>query len=745
MNKKFQIKFFGIVQGVGFRPFIYRVAKKLNLKGFVKNRSDCVLVEIETTQSRLNDFIEEVKKNSPPASKITKIEIKKIKASRKFSDFRIIHSEKLNEKSIFIPPDIATCEDCLKELFNPKDRRYLYPFINCTNCGPRLTIIKDIPYDRVNTSMSKFKICETCKKEYENPLDRRFHAEPIACPECGPHLSIFPEIQDGLSDFEIIKKCAQILKNGEIVAIKGLGGFHLAVDATNFFAVEKLRKRKLREEKPFAIMVKDINSVKKIAHVSEIEEKILTSSISPIVLLKKKKNSIIAENVSPNLSTYGIMLPYTPLHHLLLNEIDYLVMTSANKTDEPICIDNQEAKERLKEIADYYILHNREIVVRCDDSIVSVFNSKPVTLRHSRGFSPAPLILSKKLKKVMALGGNLKNSIAIIKDNFLFLSPHVGDLENPLARDFFIETEKLMKRITSVDPEIIAVDLHPDYFSTNYALKKYKDRKIIKIQHHHAHITSCMAENGLTGDVIGISCDGTGFGIDGKIWGGEILIANEKNFKRIGHIEYFGLIGGEKAIKEIWRLGLYFLFKLGINNEIIEIDDKKREFIKKMIEKNLNIVECSSLGRLFDAVSSIIGLRHYSNYEGQPAMELEAISLNYKGKPEIFKDIVKGFNLEPYILISHIIDMKKRGYSIEKIAMSFHFSIIYGFIEICKRVKEEFNLNRVVLSGGCFQNKILTENLIMGLKKENFNVYFHSKIPPNDGGISAGQAYIAGS
>lgn len=762
--KRYKIKFSGIVQGVGFRPFIYRVATKLKLKGFVQNRSDCVIVEIECNNGLLKDFIDIIKKSPPPASKITKIEISE-HSLKYYNNFFIKDSEKNIKKFIHIPPDIAICKDCLKELFDKNDIRYLYPFINCTNCGPRLTIIKDIPYDRENISMSKFKMCETCKNEYETPLDRRFHAEPIACPECGPQVFLIKkEVEGGrwkgkeiihVSRFtsNVSRIIKNLLKQGKIIAIKGLGGFHLSVDATNKDAVKELRKRKLRDEKPFAIMVKNLNSVKKIAYISRYEEELLLSPQCPIILLKKRKNRIIADNVAPNLDKYGIMLPYTPLHHLIFNKIDFLIMTSGNLTDEPICIENQEAFERLANISDYFLIHNRDILVRCDDSIAALFNNKTVVLRHSRGYSPAPIILKKSYPCVMGVGGHLKNSICIIKDNYAFLSPHVGDLDNPFARNFFTETIKTMRKITDTEPDVIAIDMHPNYFSTQYVFDKFKNKKIVKVQHHHAHIVSCMAENGITGDVIGIACDGTGYGTDGNIWGGEIFISNERNFNRVGHINYFKLIGGEIAIKEIYRIGIYFLIKIFGGKwknylNLLELKEIPELFIKnaqKTLEKDINCISCSSLGRLFDAVSTLLGIRSNAVFEGQAAMELETIANTYKGELISFPDILKNNSINPEKLLKKIVEMKLKGESVEKLALSFHFAIINGFTKICKNLREKYKLNRVVLSGGCFQNKILTENLITSLENEDFQIFFHSIIPPNDGGISLGQAIIAAS
>ncbi len=754
MIKRCKIKVYGIVQGVGFRPFVFRLANKYNLTGFVKNLSECVYIEIQGIEKNIKNFLKELRNNSPPISEISNIEIQNISPIND-TKFKILPSTKNTKISVHISPDIAICEDCVKELFDPNNRRYYFPFINCTNCGPRLTIIKDIPYDRVNTSMSKFNMCDECKKEYENPYNRRFHAEPIACHICGPEILLMSfnsnlVVSNGKNVRyvkKVIDEVVKLLKNGNIIAIKGIGGFHLACDATNYIAVDKLRNRKQRDEKPFALMVKDFNYIEKIAFLNNYERKILKSPEAPILLMRKKKNKIIAKNVAPELNYYGIMLPYTPLHYLILEKIPYLIMTSGNISDEPICIDNNEAKDRLKDIADYFLFHNRDILVRCDDSVCSIFDNKRVIFRRSRGFSPKPIILQKKFPSVLALGAHMKNTICIIKDNYGFISPHIGDLDTRLSRDFFIENINLMKKITDCNPDIIGVDLHPDYFSTQFAEKFFKDKKIIKIQHHHAHIVSCMAENNLNGQVIGVALDGTGYGIDGTIWGGEIFLCNYIDFKRIFKIKNYTIIGGEKAIKEIFRISLSFIFEIFKEKsfEIIEklnFNLKNIEIFKKMYDNKINSFTTSSAGRIFDAVCSILGIKKTVSFDSQGAILLEAISENSKNF-KIYPFEIEENCINFFPTIEAIVKDKIKGISIDFIGKSFHFTFVKAFVEAVKKVKKEYGINKVVLSGGCFQNRILFIMFKSLLENEEFEVYFHSQVPTNDGGISLGQSIIA--
>jgi len=751
--KRERYLFAGIVQGVGFRPFIYRLAVRLELTGFVQNRPDGVSVEVEGTPDAIDSFFFCVSQELPPLANITSVESSEI-AVIGDTEFKIIVSENQGQGDVHIAPDSAVCTDCLKELFNPADRRFRYPFINCTNCGPRLTIINDIPYDRVHTSMDCFPLCPECRKEYENPADRRFHAEPNACQVCGPRLELRDAEGKIVSCDDPLEKAIELIAAGQVPAIKGLGGFHLCVDASSDNAVKKLRKRKYREEKPLAIMVRDIEQARQIAEVSDEEQAMLLSVLRPIVLLKKKKNIRISPLVAPSVPNLGIMLPYAPLHHLLLeNQFTALVMTSANQVDEPICISNREAVIRLKGIADYFLVHNRDILVRCDDSIGFVTGGKPQLMRRSRGYAPRPIILKEAYPAVLALGPQLKATQCILKDNFAFLSPHIGDLETPQARDFFHESLALMKRITQSDPQIIACDYHPAYYSTQVA-QELKAARIIPVQHHHAHIVSCMAENQIDGDVIGLAMDGTGFGLDGNAWGGEFLIANTTGFQRFGHLQYFVLPGGQKAIHEPWRIGVSLL-KQAYGNSWPEIashlklvpDQADRALLDRIIETKLNSPLSSGLGRLFDGVAAIMGLRSKVSFEGQAAMELEekAKAAGLVFPFEILRNPDDSCILDTSATIRAIAENIFSGKSLEETASAFHATLTAAFVAMSGEMRTLTGINRVALSGGCFQNRILLEGTVAELKKNNFDVYCHSQVPANDGGVSLGQAVIAGS
>ena len=751
--KRARYLFTGIVQGVGFRPFIYRLAMRQGLTGFVQNRPDGVLTEVEGTPKAIASFFSSVGQELPPLANITNISSSDISIMGD-TEFRIIVSDNEGQGDVHIAPDSTVCADCLKELFDPADRRFRYPFINCTNCGPRLTIINDIPYDRVHTSMACFPLCFKCRAEYENPANRRFHAEPNACPVCGPQLELRDTEGKIISCESPLEKAIELIIAGNVLAIKGLGGFHLCVDATNDEAVKKLRSRKYREEKPLAIMVRDIEQARQIAEINDEEKALLSSVQRPIILLKKKKNTLISTLVAPSVPNLGIMLPYAPLHYLLLkNKLLSLVMTSANQVDEPICISNREAQSRLKGIADYFLVHNRDILVRCDDSIAFVTGGKSQLLRRSRGYAPRPLILKESYQAVLALGPQLKNTQCILKDNFAFLSPHIGDMETPQARDFFHESLTLMKRITQSDPQIIACDYHPAYYSTQVA-QEFKEVRVVHVQHHHAHIVSCMAENQIDGDVIGLAMDGTGYGLDGNAWGGEFLIVNSTQFKRFGHLEYFVLPGGQKAIHEPWRIGVSLL-KQTYGQSWPEIasrlklapDQTNFELLDKIMETKLNSPLSSGMGRLFDGVAAIMGLRRKVSFEGQAAMELEA-------KAELTGQVLP-FNIlrnhdDSYILgvsaaIRAIVDNILSGKSMEETASAFHATLTAAFVSMSLEMRKTTGINRVALSGGCFQNRILLEGTVAKLKKNSFDVYYHSQVPANDGSLSLGQAVIAGS
>lgn len=756
-KKRFRHFFLGTVQGVGFRPFLYRMAVKNGLTGFVQNTPAGVIAEVEGSLEALEAFGVGVQKELPPLAHITRIDSFEIEVQND-EVFVIIPSTERGEVDVHIAPDAATCVDCLEELFQSDNRRFRYPFINCTNCGPRLTIIRAVPYDRVNTSMSCFTLCEKCRSEYENPRDRRFHAEPNACFICGPRLNLLDAEANSVESEDPIQTAIDLLLSGYILAIKGLGGFHLCVDATNPIAVKQLRLRKYREEKPFAIMVRDIPIAKTIAEVTPEEESLLTSPQRPIVLLKKINDSPVSACVAPGVPNLGVMLPYTPLHHLLLEKnFTALVMTSANQVDEPICIGNREALQRLQGIADYFLTHNRDILFRCDDSVAVVAAKKTRLLRRARGYVPRPLLLAdshEASSDILALGGQLKATLCIMKGKFAFLSPHIGDLETPQARVFFHENIKQMRRITEANPNIVACDYHPGYYSTVVA-QTMSAEKIIRIQHHHAHIVSCMAENRIEGRVIGLAMDGTGYGPDGNAWGGEFLIADESDFERFGHLQYFVLPGGEKAIREPWRIAISLLKTAygaawkEISRQLNLIPNHNQiELFDKIIDNKIHSPLSSGLGRVFDAVTALMGLRQRVSFEGQAAMELETLATDTSGESypfDLVPDKEKPYEVDLSPMIHVMVADLLAGRSIKKIAASFHQTMIDIFTFMAEKMRTKTGLNRVVLSGGCFQNKILLKGTIDKLIFHGFDVYCHSQVPANDGGISLGQAVIAAS
>ena len=753
MIKRVRYLFTGVVQGVGFRPFIYRMATRHSLSGFVQNRPDGVVVEVEGPADAIHSFMSSVNGDPPPLADVSgissgEVEIKNDKA------FRIIESEAGGPGNVHITPDIATCGDCLKELFDTADRRFHYPFINCTNCGPRLTIIKDIPYDRINTSMSCFPMCPLCQEEYENPADRRFHAEPNACPACGPSLKLLDEKGNPLSDRDPLKRAIELLLSGYVIAIKGLGGFHLAVDAANDEAIKRLRSRKFREEKPLAIMVRDVETASRISMIGKEEELILLSPQRPIVLARKRGGAIISPAVAPGVSDFGIMLPYTPLHHMLLEKhFHALVMTSANQVDEPICIENREAVKRLEGIADFFLVHNRDILMRCDDSIATVSSGERRIIRRSRGFAPIPVTLTKSYPPILALGPQMKTTLCILKGNLAFLSPHIGDMETPEARDFYQESLTLMQKIAECKPEIVACDLHPAYYTTIFA-EGLPASRVIRVQHHHAHIVSSMAENGIEGEVIGIAMDGTGYGTDGTVWGGEFLVASESTFTRVGHIATYILPGGEKAIREPWRIAVSLLRQAYGDDwpdvaKSLDIVPEKSfyETIDRIMKQRFNSPLTSSLGRLFDGVAAILGLRRKVTFEGQAAMELEAMARYGSGRVMQFTIEEAGdiIHLDFSPMIRAITKRLQAGKDSGELAFSFHLTLQVAFCKMARTIRDKTGLNQVVLSGGCFQNRILTEGTIAELEKAGFEVFFHKAIPTNDGCISLGQAVCAGA
>ncbi|OPY89699.1 MAG: Carbamoyltransferase HypF [Syntrophaceae bacterium PtaU1.Bin231] len=744
--KRVRHVFRGVVQGVGFRPFI-----------FVRNRPEGVEVETEGAAPSIRAFLDAVLQEIPPLAEITDYASEEVPL-RGEGLFRIVESDIRGHGDVHIPPDMSVCRDCLEELFDPGDRRYRYPFINCTNCGPRLTIIQGVPYDRINTSMSCFPMCPACAAEYEDPRDRRFHAEPNACPRCGPRVRLLDRGGRDIGADDPVRTAVDLLAAGHVLAVKGLGGFHLSVDAASGGAVRKLRSRKFREEKPLAIMVRDIETAARIAGIGPEEEELLRSPRRPIVLAEKRPGGLIAAEVAPGLSNFGIMLPYTPLHHLLLeDQFQALVMTSANQVDEPICIGNREAVERLEGIADYFLVHNRDILVRCDDSIAMVSGGKSRVMRRSRGFAPKPIPLNKSYPEVLALGPQLKGTVCILKGKFAFLSPHIGDLETPQARDFFHETISLLKRITESSPVLIACDEHPGYYATKVAASMEAEGpcELVRVQHHHAHIVGCMAENGISGEVIGLAMDGTGYGSDGHAWGGEFLTATATGFRRAAHIRYFVLPGGERAVREPWRIAVSLLKNAygeawpGIASRLNLVPEERYyEILDRVIDERINSPLSSGLGRIFDGVAAILGLRRTVSFEGQAAMELEGSARGRAGDPfplemSIAPDGCRILDVSPAVraIAEGVFQGREKG----ELAASFHVTLQQAFRRMSEEIRSQTGLNRAVLSGGCFQNRILQEGCMQELARAGFDVFSHRLVPPNDGGISLGQAVIAGS
>lgn len=739
--KRLSVRVTGIVQGVGFRPFVYRLAQKLGLGGWVLNDEVGVLIEVEGPGEALEEFLKCLSSEAPPSAFIEHVDVKELSPLGERT-FIIRESERSKERQALISPDIATCEDCLRELFDPNDRRYRYPFINCTNCGPRFTIVRDIPYDRPNTTMASFEMCPDCLREYHNPEDRRFHAQPNACPVCGPRVSLLDREGRLLETADPIREVIRLLKEGKILAVKGLGGYHLACDPFREDVVSELRRRKYREDKPFALMCRDLGVVEELCLLPPRAKELLESKQRPIVILERRHEAKVAPSVAPGHRTLGVMLPYTPLHHLLFSDgIKCLVMTSGNISDEPIAYRDGEAFERLKGIADYFLTHNRPIHMRCDDSVLKVFRGRPLFIRRSRGYVPMPLRLPGAKRSVLACGAELKNTFCLTKGELAFLSHYIGDLENFETFKSFEEGIEHFKRIFKIKPQLVAHDLHPDYLSTRYALDQ--DLPKVALQHHYAHALSCMAEYGLEGPVLAIVMDGTGFGADEAVWGCEFMEVTLRGYDRLGHLKYIPLPGGERAVKEPWRMAAVYLLR-AFEEEDPELFDRYYprgwETLKKALLKGLNCLPCSSMGRLFDAVSSLLGVRDVVNYEGQAAIELEQLA----ERTDLFYPFeLKDYVLNPDPIIRGIVDDLKAGVPRPLISGKFHRTMAQAILEVAKRVRTERGLKEVVLSGGCFQNLLLLEQSVSLLEAHGFTVFINHKVPPNDGGISLGQAYYA--
>ena len=752
-----QILVRGIVQGVGFRPFVFSQAVRRALKGRVLNNSTGVLIDVEGTPAAIGQFIDEIRLNPPTLSLVEQLERTDDLAPANYSDFRIVESASDGEKFVPISADIATCRDCLRELFDPRERRFRYPFINCTACGPRFTIIEDIPYDREKTTMRHFEMCAACRAEYENPLDRRFHAEPTACHRCGPRLFLTDSsgqeiILDELVGQDIVSSTRSLLLDEKIVAIKGIGGFHLVVDAARAAAVERLRQSKYREDKPFAMMARSVDVIREYCFVSDVEEELLLCARRPIVLLERRADARLPQAVAPRMNTLGFMLPYSPLHHLLFEEFDQpLVMTSGNVSDEPICYENREAIRRLGHIADYFLLHDRPIHMRSDDSVTRVRRGRAGVLRRSRGYAPAPVKTSFKFEReILACGAELKNTFCLTRDHYAFISHHIGDLENLETMRSFTEGIEHFQRLFYLQPAAVAYDLHPEYLSTKYALALDAVETKVGVQHHHAHIASCMADNLIEGEVIGVAMDGLGFGEDGRMWGGEFFVADYREAERIAHLEYIPMPGGARAVREPWRMAAVYLHR-ALGDDFLDLhlpsvqnmDRQAWAVLRRMAESDTNSPETSSMGRLFDAVSALLGLRNVINYEGQAAIELEAIADRSLMESYEFEVDADGKTIRAEAMIRCAVEDLLDGAQPARVSAKFHLGVARLITSIARRLRDERRLNRVALSGGVFQNMFLLDAACRMLSDDGFKVFTHHRVPTNDGGISLGQAAVA--
>lgn len=747
MTASCRIKITGIVQGVGFRPHVYRLAMENRIRGWVLNSSAGVVIEAEGDQADVENFCRMMMESPPPLAVIRTFEKTGIEY-RGFKEFTILMSEDKEAKTASISPDIAICEDCKREVKDHKDRRFGYPFTNCTNCGPRFTIIKDVPYDRDKTTMAPFPMCPECREEYENPLHRRFHAQPNACPICGPHINVMDA-----GGNEIAKGPVELLKEGHIIAVKGLGAFHLAADATNPNAVRELRNRKRRDAKPFAVMARDLDTARKYCFVDDKEARWLTSPQAPIIILEEKTDSLLpADIIHPGISTLGVMLPYTPLHYLLFDqELDLLIMTSANISDEPLIIDNDEAIEKLSGIADYFVVHNREIFNPCDDSVARATALGTLHfIRRARGFVPRGIKLPFAAQPVLALGGEMKSTFCITREDEAFVSQHWGDLNHYLNYRKFLEGIPRFKKMLAVEPVLLVHDLHPNYMTTRWA-NEQSDIKKIAVQHHYAHLVSAMAENGLDEEVLGVICDGTGWGTDGAVWGFEILKGDYRGFSRLAHLKYLPLPGGDLTIKRPYRMALVYLSQ-AMGDKGIELAEKYLpdlgEEEKRLLVGQINSrlqVPTSSCGRLFDAVSAFLGVCGINRYEGQAAIELEAAA-------------AVGRNVGPYryslgredgMLVMDVFPLwqdmaedHQQGRPVPEIAAGFHSTLVEMMTDALCSLRDETGIKKVVLSGGVFHNQLLLVQLTQDLIENGFIPYQQTLVPPGDGGISLGQAAV---
>lgn len=745
----------GVVQGVGFRPFVYGLARDLALVGWVRNTGSGVEIEVSGPDQSLDAFIARLNQEAPPLARIDRVEVTPT-AGNGHPAFEIRSSESRRGGFQPVPPDVSVCPDCLSELFDPNDRRYRYPFINCTNCGPRFTIIRDLPYDRPATTMAKFALCPACAAEYADPLDRRFHAQPVACPDCGPQLQLQPT---GEASEQALQRARELLAQGRIVAVKGLGGFHLACDATNLPAVRRLRERKRREGKPFAVMLPDLAAADQQCVLDQAARSLLTSQERPIVVLQRQPACTIVSEVAPGQPTLGVMLPYTPLHYLLLERApDFpqaLVMTSGNLSDEPIAIDNREAIQRLSSLADAFLIHDRAIHARCDDPVLQVYrrSADPAAaypLRRGRGYAPYPIQVAWQMPPILAAGPELKNTFCLTRQRYAFLSQHIGDLSNYETLRAYQQAIAHFERLFRIQPELLAYDLHPDYLATRYALERAAAAGLpaVGVQHHHAHIAACLAENDQPADhpVIGVAFDGTGYGTDGTIWGGEILLADYREFRRTFSLKPVRLPGGELAIRHPWRQALAWLQLTGhawdADLECVRAAPAEAlPVLQWQLELGTNAPWTSSMGRLFDAVAALAGIRQSVSYEAQAAIELEAwVDPDVQGAYRF--ELSRGI-IDPSPVIAGVLRDRAAGRSAPSIAARFHNGVARMVGEVCEAVGQATGVDTVALSGGVWQNLTLLRKTVSILEQAGFTVLLHRKVPPNDGGVSLGQAVVA--
>ncbi|MDD2500351.1 MAG: carbamoyltransferase HypF [Geobacter sp.] len=759
----------GIVQGVGFRPFVFRLATELGLSGWVRNSPAGVELELQGRAEQLSAFSSRLLLELPPLAAISSLASAEIPLVGDETNFVILPSSD-GRREVQIAPDTALCADCQRELFDPADRRYRHPFITCTNCGPRWTIVTGIPYDRPLTTMAAFPLCPACEAEYRNPLDRRFHAQPIACPDCGPQIVLFPlpPGEGGQRPGEGADPLGQaiaLLHQGRIVAVKGLGGYHLAVDAGNTVAVARLRQRKQRDEKPFAVMVSDLTTARQLAELSGLEERLLAAPEAPVVIVRRRADAPVADLVAPGSRWVGLMLAYTPLHQLLFRnsgdtipnhvadsghvpKITALVMTSANASDEPMIADDQEVREKLTGIADAILTHNRPIQVRTDDSVLRVFQGRPLFYRRSRGYVPRPVLLPFDAGKILAVGAELKNTICLTRGNQAFLSQHIGDLKNEATLNTFQQTIRHLGSIMEIKPELVVCDQHPDYLSTRYA--EELGLPLLKEQHHHAHMAACMAENGLDGDLIGVIFDGTGLGDDGTVWGGEFLVGGYADLQRAGHLKQVRLPGGDLAAREPWRMLLAWLWE-PLGEAVWHLPGMpalaaaERKLLQAMLERGIHAPLSSSAGRLFDAAAFLVGAATLNSFDGQAGMALEALAETVEEATLLPYHLQPGvpFQLDLTPLLRGLLQRLQAGESPASLAWAFHASLATAVVEGCELIRKKTGFDRVVLSGGVFQNRLLTELVYTFLAKSHFSVFIHRLVPPNDGGIALGQAAIA--